>query len=83
MTDLSLVSPVTGAPLAPDTPHSLAAPGERWPVVEGIPYLRVGREDLVRDVLALLDTGCSDEALVRLLADQDDWWTGPRPTKSP
>jgi SAM-dependent methyltransferase len=77
VTGLAFVSPISGAPLAPDTPHSLAAPGERWPVVEGIPYLRVGREDLVRDVLTLLDAGCSDEALVRLLADQDDWWAGP------
>lgn len=77
MTDLALVSPITGAPLAPDTPHSLAAPGERWPLVEGIPYLRVGRDGLVRDVLALLDAGCAEDALVRLLADQDEWWTGP------
>jgi len=77
VTDIALVSPITGAPLAPDTPHSLAADGERWPVVEGIPYLRVGRDGLVRDVLAMLDAGCRDDALVRLLADQDDWWTGP------
>ena len=77
MTDFSLVSPVTGAPLTPDTDHSLAASGERWPVVEGIPYLRVGRDEQVRETLALLDSGRHDEALVRLLADQDDWWTGP------
>jgi len=77
VTDL-LVSPVTGAPLTADTPHSLVGEaGERWPVVDGIPYLRVRRDDLVRDVLALLDVDEVEAALVRLLADQDDWWTGP------
>jgi len=70
-------SPVTGRLLEPDTPHSLAADGERWPVVDSIPYLRAGREALVADALARLDAGQAREALVALLADQDDWWTGP------
>lgn len=74
---MSWRSPVTGRPLAADTPHSLAAEGERWPVADGIPYLRVGRDALVADALAHLDAGRSDAALVALLADQDDWWTGP------
>lgn len=74
---MSWRSPVTGRPLEPDTPHSLEAAGERWPVVDGIPYLRIGREALVADALAALDAGRADEALVALLADQDDWWTGP------
>lgn len=74
---MSWRSPVTGRPLEPDTPHSLAAAGERWPVADGIPYLRTGREALVADALAALDAGRADEALVALLADQDDWWTGP------
>jgi SAM-dependent methyltransferase len=78
VTDFALVSPVTGAPLTTDTPYSLTdGAGERWPVVDGIPYLRVRRNDLVRDVLALLDVDEAEAALVRLLADQDDWWTGP------
>ena len=75
---MKLVSPVSGRPLASDTPHSLSdGTGERWPVVDDIPYLRTGRAALVADVLARLDVGRVDEALVALLADQDDWWTGP------
>jgi hypothetical protein len=70
-------SPVTGRELEADTPHSLAAPGERWPVVEGIPYLRVESEGLVAVALDHLDAGCPDDALVALLTDQDAWWTGP------
>jgi SAM-dependent methyltransferase len=60
-----------------DTPHSLAAPGERWPVVDGIPYLRTDSEGLVAVALDHLDAGCPDDALVALLTDQDAWWTGP------
>jgi len=74
---MSWRSPVTGRPLAADTPHSLSAEGERWPVADGIPYLRVGREALVATALDHLDAGRSGDALVVLLADQDDWWTGP------
>jgi hypothetical protein len=72
-----LRSPTSGQPLVADTPHSLAAPGERWPVVDGIPYLRIGSEGLVAVALDHLDAGCPDDALVALLTDQDDWWTGP------
>ena len=55
---------------------SSTATGERWPVIDGIAYLRTGREALVADVLKFLDDGREIEALVALLADQDDWWTG-------
>ena len=74
---MKLRSPTTGQSLAQDTEHSLSAEGERWPVIDGIPYLRVGRDDLRRRTLEHLDGGRTDEALVLLLADQDDWWTGP------
>lgn len=74
---MRLSSPLTGRPLHADTPHSLAAPGERWPVVDGIPYLRIDSEGLVRVALDHLDAGCPDDALVALLTDQDAWWTGP------
>jgi SAM-dependent methyltransferase len=70
-------SPLTGRPLVADTPHSLAAPGERWPVVDGIPYLRAESEGLVAVALDHLDADCPDDALVALLTDQDAWWTGP------
>ncbi len=74
---MRLLSPVTGAVLTPDSPHSLAAAGERWPVVDGIPYLRTDSEGLVALALDHLDAGCPDDALVALLTDQDAWWTGP------
>ena len=74
---MSWVSPVSGRPLEPDTPHSLSDSEARWPVVDGIAYLRTGREALVAEALAALDRGEREAALVLLLADQDDWWTGP------
>lgn len=70
-------SPASGRPLAPDAPHSLAADGERWPVVDGIPYLRANSGGLVAVALDHLDAGRPDDALMRLLTDQDDWWAGP------
>ena len=73
----ALRSPLSGRPLVRDTPHSLAAQGERWPVVDGIPYLRTESEGLVAVALDHLDAGCPDDALVALLTDQDAWWTGP------
>lgn len=78
MIPFPLLSPVTGAALRADTRHSLAGEaGERWPVVDGIAYLRTGRDDLVREVLGHLDGGRRHEALSLLLREQDSWWTGP------
>ncbi|KQT76923.1 methyltransferase domain-containing protein [Methylobacterium sp. Leaf466] len=79
MIPFELLSPETGHPLRSDTPHSLrdAVTGDRWPSVDGIPYLRTGRDDLVALTLKLLDAGEIGLALEGLLADQDDWWTGP------
>ena len=75
-----LRSPVTGAALSPDGPHALREPdGRRWPAVDGIPYLRTGRDALAARALERLDAGDRAGALVALLADQDDWWTGPAP----
>lgn len=68
-----LRSPVTREPLRADGPHSLACAARRWPVVDGIPYLRVGRETLADEALAALDAGDRTRALTLLLADQDDW----------
>ena len=44
------------------------------PVVDGIPFLRSGREELARQVHERLDRGDVDGARVLLLADADDWW---------
>jgi SAM-dependent methyltransferase len=77
----ALVSPETGLPLRADTPHSLTDGTGRWPVIDAIPFLRVGRADLAAAALARLDAGEADEALCELLADQDAWWDGPAPAR--
>ncbi len=68
-----LRSPVSGRALRADTGHSLSDGGERWPVVEGIPFLRAYRRGLAEAALAALDRGVAFEATVLLLADQDGW----------
>ena len=79
MIPFDLCSPETGESLKADTPHSLreVKSGVRLPVIDGIPYLRTNRADLVAHTLKLLDAGETNLALEGLLADQDDWWTGP------
>ncbi len=76
-----LVSPVSGRPLRPDGPDALTDGSDRWPVLDGIPYLRVGREPLVADMLAAIAAGDRETALVLALADQDEWWDGPTPSE--
>lgn len=73
----SLRSPANGQPLTWDAPHSLTDGERRWPVVEGIPYLRAGREELRAAALDALDRGEERAALVELLRDRDDWASGP------
>ena len=76
----ALRSPVTLAPLVADTPHSLVgAGGERWPVVDGIPFLRADRRSLADLTLTLLDQGDEAAALAALLGDQDNWARTPPP----
>lgn len=77
MTAAPLRCPATGLPLRADGPHALAAGDRRWPVVDGIPFLRVGREALAAEALAALGAGDREAALVLLLADQDDWARTP------
>lgn len=74
------LDPERGVRLEWDSPHSLAGPGtRRWPVVEGIPWLRVGRDRLRSATLDALDAGDDRAALVGLLADQDDHARTPPP----
>ena len=80
--DGALTSPVSGRALHADTPHSLAAAGERWPVVEAIPFLRADRADLAAAALAALDAGRAEDALVLLLGDQDNWARTPPPSEA-
>lgn len=61
--------------------HALVGPGERWPVIDDIPFLRVGREALAQAALTLLDAGDVAGATVALLGDRDDWASGPGPTE--
>ena len=79
--DGSLRSPETGSILRADTPHSLSDGEDRWPVVEGIPFLRTGREKLRDKVLVALDAGDERAAAVELLRDQDDWAPDPPPDR--
>jgi len=70
---LDLVGPDSGLPLRPDQAWSLSDGRTRWPVVAGIPFLRVNRDSLRRNVLPALDAGDHRRALALLLADQDDF----------
>ena len=77
----SLYNPANGRSLEYDTPYSLNDGESRWPVVEGIPYLRAGREELRANVLDALDRGDERAALVELLRDRDDWAPGAPPDR--
>ncbi len=77
----TLCSPIDGALLHADTPHSLVG-AERWPVIDGIPYLRADRRALADDALAALDAGNAEHALVLLLGDQDGWARTPPPAEA-
>ncbi len=74
----TLYSPLTGAALTAGQ-HDLHATGERWPVVDGIAFLRADRRALADAALAALDANDPDSACVILLADQDDWASTPPP----
>ena len=76
-----LRSPVTGHALVPSG-HALAADGERWPVVDGIAFLRADRRALADEALALLDAGDAEAAVVALLGDQDGWARTPPPSEA-
>ena len=68
---LPLLSPVTGGRLVKERPGILRdVDGRRWPVVDGIPYLRVGRDMLVEEAVGRLASGDREGALVALLGDQ-------------
>ncbi len=75
---MKLRSPVTGAVLAPKA-HALVADGERWPVIDGIAFLRHDRRALADQALRHLDAGDPESACVCLLGDQDDWASTPPP----
>ena len=65
--------PAAGASASVPVSGGRPGPGS-GPVVDGIPYLRTGREALVARVERMLADGDVDGARVALLADADDWW---------
>ena len=56
-----------------DSAHSCTDGARRWPVIDDIPFIRIGRESLAAVALAALDAGDRFEALALLLGDRDDW----------
>ncbi|RKG70733.1 methyltransferase domain-containing protein [Corallococcus sp. CA054B] len=71
--------PFTGLPLKPVTPELWTDGATRWPVVDGIPYLRTGREALREAVVSALERGDRLHAKALLLRDQDDHARLPPP----
>ena len=80
--EASLRSPVSGTVLRMAGAHLLQGGGERWPVVDGIPFLRADRRAMADEALAMLDRGDTEGALVLLLSDQDDWARTPPPDEA-
>ncbi len=76
-----LRSPATGRALILNG-HALTAGDERWPVVDGIPFLRADRRALAEAALVALDAGDAETALVLLLGDQDGWARTPPPDET-
>ena len=75
---MMLRSPVTGRALTLES-HALVAGRERWPVVDGIAFLRADRAGLAEAALSRLDSGDAEGALTLLLGDQDGWARTPPP----
>lgn len=71
---------MTTAPVRVDTTDQwVEVAGRRWPVVEDIPFVRFGREDLADEALDALAAGDERRALVTLLGDRDAWAPGRPP----
>lgn len=79
---IALNSPLTGARLH-ISGHALVGPGgERWPVIDGIAFLRMDRRALADAALAALDAGDPETATMLLLGDQDPWARALPPDES-
>ena len=76
-----LRSPVTGRELTRSA-HCLSSTGERWPVVDGIAFLRADRRALADAALGRLDAADAEGALLLLLGDQDGWARTPAPSEA-
>ena len=77
------LDPLSGEPLSRLSPHAWSADGtRRWPVVDGILFLRPDRDALRLAVLADLDRGDEAGARARLLVDQDPFAPLPPPSRA-
>ncbi len=76
----ALLSPVSGQALAADGPDVLVAPGEAWPVVDDIAFLRADRRAMAEAAVALLRGGERARAAALLLTDQDGFAPDPPPS---
>lgn len=83
-TFVDLVDPVSGRVLQRESSHVLrddtTGGGARWPIVDGIAYLRTDRDALRESVLADVDRGDLRSARASLLADQDPFAPFAPPT---
>ncbi len=80
---IALRSPLSGRLLSQEGPHALGdGAGERWPLIEGIAYLRAGSRALADAALARLDGGDACGALALLLAENDSWWSEAPPPET-
>ena len=77
---VALLDPLSNRPLVRDTEHTLCDGDSRWPVIDGVAFLRTDRQDLRRRCLAALDEGDERGALSLLLIDQDPFAPLPPPT---
>ena len=81
---MKLVSPTSGRELTPDRAHALTdGAGERWPVVDGIPFLRAGREALAAKALERLDADDRASALALPVVMLVTWLQARHPPRLP
>ncbi|MEV6581956.1 class I SAM-dependent methyltransferase [Streptomyces sp. NPDC051582] len=67
-----LRSPTTGSALTWAEPYVLTDGDSLWPCLDGIPYLRTGRDDLRARTVDAIRAGDLDRALALLLCDRKD-----------
>ena len=86
MTTPALLDPISGRPLLQVSRHVLSDGASRWPVLDGIAYLRSGLAgqpkpaELRQAALASIDAGDERGALALLLTDQDSHAPLPAPS---